>query len=177
MLKIMKESGCYEISVGIESGNQKILDSMKKGLTLQTMREKTDLINKHNIDVVGFIMVGYPLETTDTIEDSRKLALELPLKRVSLTRFSPFPGIPITEELIREGKINKESMDYSKLSYMSWSYVPEDLTKMKLRWLFFKFFITFYFRPHIIFHNIKGIHSFKHLKLILRKVINFIFGI
>ena len=177
MLKIMKESGCYEISVGIESGNQKILDSMKKGLTLQTIREKTDLINKHNINVVGFIMVGYPLETTDTIEDSRKLALELPLKRVSLTRFSPFPGIPITEELIRKGEINKESMDYSKLSYMSWSYVPEELTKMKLRWLFLKFFITFYSRPHIIFHNIKGIHSFKHFKLILRKVINFVFGI
>ncbi len=40
-----------------------------------------------------------------------------------------------------------------------------------------KFFITFYSRPHIIFHNIKGIHSFEHFKLILRKVINFVFGI
>lgn len=177
MLEIMKKSGCYEVSVGIESGNQRILDSMKKGITLETIREKTNLINKYNINVIGFIMVGYPSENAETIEDSRKLAIELPLKRVSLTRFSPFPGIPITEELIREGKISKETLDYSKLSYMSWTYIPEDLTKMQLKWLFFKFFITFYFRPHIIFHNIKGIHSFKHFKLVLRKVINFIFGI
>lgn len=177
LLGLMRRSGCYEVAVGIESGNQKILNEMKKGITVELIRDKVKLIHKHNIGVIGFIMVGYPLETPETIEDSRKLALELPLSRVSLTRFAPFPGTPIAEELIQTGKISKNDLEFSNLSYMKFSYIPESVTKKQLEWLFLKFFVTFYFRPKIILKNIRGIHSFKHFLLVFKKVINFVFGI
>lgn len=176
VLHLMNQSGCYAVAVGIESGNQRILDEMKKGLKVETIRQKVRLINKHNINVVGFIMVGYPSETWETIEDSRRMALELPLKRISLTRFAPFPGTPIANELIAQGKINKSELDYSKLSYNTFSYLPENLSEKQLRWLYFKFFCSFYLRPSIILYNIQEIHSLKHFLLVFRKIINFIFG-
>lgn len=177
LLDTMQRSGCYEIAVGIESGNQGILNDMNKGTTIELIRKKVNLINKYNINVIGFIMVGYPSETAETIEESRKLALELPLLRVSLTRFIPLPGTPVTEELIKKKKINKEDLNFSKLSYMSFSYIPGGLTNRRLKWLFFKFFVTFYFRPHIIIKNLKGIHSFKQFMLIFKKVLNLVFEI
>ncbi len=177
LLELMQRSGCYEVAVGIESGSQRVLDEMNKGITLELIRQKVNLVNKHGINVVGFIMVGYPSETAETIEASRRLALELSLVRVSLTRFAPFPGTPIAEELIQRKKISEKDIDFSKLSYMAFSYIPENLTEKQLRRLFLKFFITFYIRPHIILQNIKGIHSFKHLILVFKKVINFILGI
>ncbi|MDD5584065.1 MAG: radical SAM protein [Candidatus Omnitrophica bacterium] len=177
LLSTMRNSGCYELAVGIESGNQRILNEMKKDVTIELIREKVNLIHKHNINVIGFIMVGYPSETAQTIEDSRRLALELPLLRVSLTRFVPFPGIPVTEELIKQNKIKRDQIDFTKLSYMKFSYVPDGLTKKQLNRLFLKFFISFYARPHILFKNLKGVHSFRHFMLILKKVMNFIFGV
>ena len=175
-LDLMSQSGCYEVAVGIESGNQRILDEMKKGLKVETIRQKVRLINEHNINVVGFIMVGYPSETWETIEDSRRMALELPIKRISLTRFAPFPGTPIADELIAQGKISKEKMDYLKISYNTFSYLPENLSERQLRWLYFKFFCMFCFRPRIILYNIRQIHSLRHLLLVVRKIINFVFG-
>lgn len=176
LLEIMHKAGCYEVAVGIESGSQRILNEMKKGIKVELIREKVNLIAKHNITVVGFIMVGYPSETAETIEASRRLALELPLVRVSLTRFTPFPGTPVAEDLLQKKKIGRDDIDFSKLSYMSFSYIPENLTDRQLRWLYLKFFITFYFRFHIILHNIRRIHSFKHFMLIFKKATNYILG-
>jgi anaerobic magnesium-protoporphyrin IX monomethyl ester cyclase len=174
LLDLMRKSGCYEVAVGIESGNQDVLDHMGKRVSLEQIREKVRLIDKHDINVVGFIIIGYPTETAQTVEQSRKLAIELPLLRVSLTRFAPFPGTPIADDLIRDGKLRKEDLDFRKLSYMSFSYIPEGFDERTLRRLFLKFFLTFYLRPGILLKNMRGIHSFRHLLMVVRKVINFV---
>ncbi|MEJ2745189.1 MAG: methyltransferase domain-containing protein, partial [bacterium] len=73
----MKAAGCRMITVGFESGSQEILDSMHKGIRLETMRQFVRDAKKAGILVHGCIMAGNPGETEETIRDSFRFAVEL----------------------------------------------------------------------------------------------------
>lgn len=173
LLAAMKESGCYEIAVGIESGDPVILKDMDKNLSLETVIEKVNLIHSRGISVVGFVMVGYPLETEETLRRTMKFILSLPLIRISLTRFVPMPGTPISDRLIAGGEIKYEKIDPAKLNYNDFSYIPPKLTENQLRYWYRLFFLRFSLRPRIIFHNIRNIRSLSHARIIIQKIFGF----
>lgn len=81
LFKTMKESGCYMISFGIESGSQRILDAMRKGITIEQIKRAISLCKKSGIEAMGYFMIGNPLETEgdarETIKFSQKLGLDL----------------------------------------------------------------------------------------------------
>jgi len=173
LLAAMKKSGCYELAVGIESGDPVILKDMGKNLSPETVVEKVDLIHSQGINVVGFVMVGYPLETEETLRRTMKFILSLPLIRISLTRFVPMPGTPISDRLIAKGEIKYEEIDPTKLNYNEFSYIPPDLTEKQLRYWYRLFFLRFSLRPRIIFHNIRNIRSLSHARIIMQKIFGF----
>ena len=173
LLSFMKKSGCYEVAVGIESGDPDILKDMGKSLSPATVIEKVNLIHSQGINVVGFVMVGYPLETVDTLRRTMEFVLSLPLVRVSLTRFVPMPGTPISDRLIAKGEIKSEEIDPTKLNYSTFSYTPPNFTESQLRFWYRLFFLRFSLRPRIILHNIRNIRSLSHAKIIIRKIFEF----
>ncbi len=174
LVQAMKDSGCYEVSVGIESGSQKILDDMNKKLSTETIKEKIGLLDKVGLSVIGFVMVGYPTDTEETIIESMKFVLGLPLKRISLTRFVPLPGTPITNELISRGVLGKADISADQMTYDRFSYAPEGVPLDKLKKLYRHFFFRFYLRPHIIYYNLMAVRSGKHLKNLFMKAIKYI---
>ncbi|MDP2928234.1 MAG: radical SAM protein [Candidatus Omnitrophota bacterium] len=173
LLATMKASGCYEVAVGIESGDPIILKDMGKHLDLETIREKINLIYSQGINVVGFVMVGYPLETQDSLRKTIKFVLSLPLVRISLTRFVPMSGTSITNRLIANGEIKYDEIDPARLNYNSFSYIPPRFTERQLSYWYRLFFLMFLLRPRIIFHNIRNIRSLSHARLIIQKIIGF----
>lgn len=173
LLSAMKESGCYEVAVGIESGDPRILKDMGKKLSLETVAEKIRLIHAQGINVVGFVMVGYPLETEQTLTQTMKFVLSLPLVRVSLTRFIPMLGTPITDRLIASGEIKQEEIDPTNQNYNNFTYIPSKLTKSRLMYWYRMFFLRFTMRPRIIHHNLGSIRSLSHAKVIIKKILGF----
>lgn len=173
LLEVMKESGCYEVAVGIESGDPGILKDMGKNLNLETVIEKVKLIHSQGINVVGFVMVGYPLETEETLERTMKLILSLPLVRISLTRFIPMLGTPISDRLIAQGEIKYEDIDPTRQDYNTFTYIPPNLTEHRLRYWYRRLFLRFSLRPRIIMHNIGNIRSFSHALIVLKKIFSF----
>jgi len=79
LLQELKEANCNVIFYGIEFGNQRILDFCKKGFTVEQVRQTIELTSKVGISSYGYFMMGYPTETTETIEDTINLAIELAL--------------------------------------------------------------------------------------------------
>jgi len=81
LFKIMKKSGCYMISFGIESGSQRILDVMRKGITIEQIKTAISFCRKTGIEAMGYFMIGNPTETEnearETIRFSQKLGLDL----------------------------------------------------------------------------------------------------
>ncbi|MDI6743432.1 MAG: radical SAM protein, partial [Smithella sp.] len=80
ILDLMEKSGCYLLTVGIESGSQRILDHMKKNLTTDLIKEKIEFIRQEtNIKIIGNFILGYPLEKEEDILETIRFAKALPL--------------------------------------------------------------------------------------------------
>jgi radical SAM superfamily enzyme YgiQ (UPF0313 family) len=97
MLRKMKESGCTHVLYGIESGNQQILDTAKKKITLDKVREATKMAKDADIQVMASFIVGLPGETTETLKQSVQFAQELGAP-YGFHVLSPFPGTEVREK-------------------------------------------------------------------------------
>ena len=97
--RLMKESGCRRVYLGLETGNQDTLDLMKKRATLEDGKAAVHLFHEAGIEVAAFFIVGYPGETVPAIEDTLRYSLELPLDRISFNVPFPLPGSPLFERV------------------------------------------------------------------------------
>ena len=130
LLLTMKEAGLYSISVGIESGSDKILKDMKKNLTKEKIREKIELIKDCGLEVSGFFIIGYPTETKKDIMDTINFAGSLDLKRAGFSLFKPFPGTEATRQLVEKGELKEMSdEDWAHFVLADAVYAPPGLYK------------------------------------------------
>ena len=172
-LQMMKDTGAYAFTVGIESGSQRILDSMKKTLTLECIEEKVNLINSVGLEPNGFFIIGYPGETIDDIKATIRFAKKLKLRRVHFSNFLPLPGTEATRKLIENEEIEKP--DWGTLFYSKVAYAPRGITKEQLKRLQRRAFLEFYLRPHILFRMLLEIKSISQLRMIIMRAIDYLF--
>lgn len=173
LLLTMKKAGCYSMIVGIESGVQRILDAMKKQLTLEEIREKVALINDVGIEVRGFFILGYPTETKEDILATISFAKSLNLSAAHFSNFLPLPGTEATETLLKEGKLKR--IDWSKLFYYRVPYTPDGITADELKALQRRAYLSFYLRPKIILRLLSEIKSLYHVKAIVQRLVDYVF--
>lgn len=102
--KMMKDSGCRRVYLGLESGNQDTLKLMKKRATLEEGQTAVHLFHNAGIEVAAFFIVGYPGETAAAIEDTFRYALELPIDFISFNVPFPLPGSQLYE---RASKVDR----------------------------------------------------------------------
>lgn len=99
MFKLMKESGCYKVHFGIESGNQQILNRVKKEITLEQVRQAVLYCKEAGIKTKGYFMLGLPGDTVKTMQDTINFANELELDEVMFSITTPFPGTQLWESI------------------------------------------------------------------------------
>lgn len=169
ILGLMEKSGCYLLTVGIESGSQRILDHMKKNLTIDLIKEKINFIHDEtNIKIIGNFILGYPMEKAEDIYKTIRLTKNLPLYGANFFPFHPTPGTEIYNELIAKKKL--KDIDWKLMGLDLITYVPEGISKQKFKWLFFLAFINFYMRPKIILNVLHATSSPKKLKYIFDRI-------
>jgi radical SAM superfamily enzyme YgiQ (UPF0313 family) len=147
-LKFMKAGGCWHISFGIESGDENILNIIKKKISLDACRRVIGYCKKLGIRTKGFFIVGHPGETIESIEKTIKFALELPLDDVVVTINTPIPGTVQFAEADHYGYL--DTTDWSKYNYWRPVFVPKGLDESILISKHKEFYRRFYFRPRII---------------------------
>ncbi len=151
LLRKMKKAGCYRVYYGIESGNQKILDRICKGINIVQVRKAVKLAKKAGLEVIGYFMLGLPDETPKTMQQTINFAKSLDLDLAKTTIASPLPATKMYEEYEKKGLVHitdwgqynlymtpKDIYDHPTLS---WSTV-EKYNK--------KFYRDFYLRPSFI---------------------------
>ncbi len=99
-LKRMRDAGVRWICFGVESGNQHILDKMRKNISIKQIREAFSLSNNAGLYVAGNFMIGHLEETWDTAMDTINLACELEQDYVSFAIAIPFPGTDLYKHCI-----------------------------------------------------------------------------
>jgi radical SAM superfamily enzyme YgiQ (UPF0313 family) len=70
VVQLLKESGCFRVWIGAESGSQKIIDSMDRRVNVTHVQDMIKLVRMHGIEAGTFIMLGYPGETEQDIEET-----------------------------------------------------------------------------------------------------------
>lgn len=146
-LALMKRAGCWQISYGIESGSQKILDLIRKNVTLAQIRSALDVSSKAGILNKGFFIVGHPGETRDTLRETIDFALDLPLHDISATMLTPFPGTELHERAAEFGTFDA---DWSRMNLLNAVFVPHGLTEEDLLSAQKELLKSFYLRPRIV---------------------------
>ena len=130
------------VSVGIESGDQAILDANKEGLTIEAVRRDVKMVHESGLWVKGLFMIGFPGETEESIVKTREFAKSLPLKDANLTAFTPFPGAPISAGIENLGTFEN---DWSRMDCVNFVFVPKEIkSKAVLEHHYGLFFREFY---------------------------------
>jgi anaerobic magnesium-protoporphyrin IX monomethyl ester cyclase len=160
LLRKMKQAGCWMISYGVESGNQKILDTIQKGITLQKIRDTFRITREAGIKRLAFLMVGLPGETRDTIDESVRFSLEIDPDFVGWGVLIVFPGSPFYN-MVMEGKFGgeKKLRDLSTEQFAKRLVFEDNLTVEELEAAAAKANRDFYRRPAYIFRRILEIRS------------------
>ena len=113
LLSLMKEAGCVRIKIGVESGSDRILKRINKGVTTDDMRRAVHLIKQHAIPLTIYLMAGFPGETNDDLRQTIAFAKELAPDYVSLSVLAPYYGTQIWHDMEKQGKtFDKEHWEY-----------------------------------------------------------------
>jgi len=104
LLKLMKEAGCFNIHFGIESGNDKTLVRMNKGITTEQIRAVVQDTKDAGLSVTGNFMLGYPGENKEDVENTIAFAEELQLNISQFSITMDAPGTELYAEAISVGR-------------------------------------------------------------------------
>ncbi|MBI5797812.1 cobalamin B12-binding domain-containing protein [Candidatus Woesearchaeota archaeon] len=160
-MKKMRKAGCWNIFFGLESGNQELLNFMKKGQTLDMMKNAVKWAHDAGIEVRGSFILGLPLETPEMGQKTVDFALSLDLDYGQFNLTTPFTGTEMYEAC-RSGKygtFNGEE-DFDKYTTASVVFLPKDYQSEKqLLELRDQAYRKFYIRPKYWWLKVRSINS------------------
>jgi anaerobic magnesium-protoporphyrin IX monomethyl ester cyclase len=105
LFQLMKQAGCKRVGFGVESGNQRVLDIIKKGQTIDDVRQAFANARQAGLQTIGFFIFGLPGENEETMEDTIKLALELDPDLANFMIAAPYPGTALYNMVLEEGDL------------------------------------------------------------------------
>lgn len=117
-VEALANAGCSEVWIGAESGSQKILDAMEKGITLQQIYEARKLLKQYNINTSFFLQFGYRGETWEDIQATIAMVKELMPEDIGISVSYPLPGTKFFEMVKAEMGVKKNWTDSDDLAMM-----------------------------------------------------------
>jgi radical SAM superfamily enzyme YgiQ (UPF0313 family) len=109
LVRAMADAGCVEVSLGFESGSERILREMNKRFTPEDVRATAEILAAYGIRRMGFLLLGGPGETRETAEESLAFAESLHLDFLKITvGIRIYPGTPLARRAVEEGMISGE---------------------------------------------------------------------
>lgn len=118
IIKLMKKAGCTKVDIGIESGNQRVLELISKDITREDIRRAVKVLRRNRMFWSGFFMFGFPTETEREVLDTLQFMKELRPDWVNISIFTPYPGTPLFD-LAREKGMIPEKPDYTLYSHQN----------------------------------------------------------
>jgi len=154
IVKAMKEAGCYNFNIGIESANAQILVNIKKQETIEHIINAINLADKYKIVCGGFFVFDLPGETKETIKESIDFAIKSKLTLATFNILDILPGSKLYTDI--NWKFNRYDLKYSfsQPRYIFGKLTVKDIEKAQK-----KAFMRFYFRPKIMFKLIPYIKA------------------
>ncbi len=172
LVRAMKKAGCRKISFGLESGNQRILDLIRKKTTLEQARRAVKITKEQKLETYGSFMLGNVGETIETIKETIKFAKNLGLDNATFFITAPFPGTDLYQIAQSLGNINQKTKweAFAPLTNQQPILVQNNLTQEELIYWQKKAFKQFYLRPKYVIKKLRKINSLEQIKSLLEGI-------
>ena len=168
LLKLLKEAGCKRVHYGIESGVQRVLETMRKRVTIEQIREAVIGAKELGFEVLTYFMFGNLGETAEDMEETIKFALKLPADYAEFSVTIPYPGTDLYQMAIDQGIISHdywgEFAKNPKPDFVIPQVIENICDKHTLIAIQRKAMRKFYLRPAYIVRELKKLSSFSELK-------------
>ena len=143
LVKEMARAGCKEVSLGFESGSNRVLQTMNKRFTTEDIRRASRMLADHGIGQMGFLLLGSPNETKETVEESLSFVDSLPLNALKFTvGIRIYPDTDLARTAVNEGVISSEDTLLHPTFYLAKSIEPwlretvEGLVSERHNWMY-----------------------------------------
>ena len=132
-LSLMKEAGCYQVNLAIESGNQEhLLKNIRKPLKLHKVPPLVRHCKDIGLGVSTFLVFGMPGETEEMIWDSARFVASMGLYRPHISIATPYPGTELFEICKSKGYLQQD-FSYDDLHIRSYAISTPELPAERLR--------------------------------------------
>lgn len=169
LLKNLKNSGMQTIYYGVESGSQRILDIMKKGITLKNAENAVKIAKDAGLEVLTSFILGYPGETKDDMNKTIDFSTKLDSDYCQYSILTPFPGTPIYNELREKNLIDDDDWDEYTVLKPVLKYDEMGLNKKMVERKLAMAYLKYYARPKYLMNHR---HMFKVMfKTVIRSFI------
>ncbi len=176
ILKLMKRSGCRMLCVGFEFGEQRILNNVRKGTTIDQMFTFAENAAKAKIRIHGCFMIGGPGETRETAMKTIEMSQRLKIDTAQFAGVVAYPGTAFYDWAKAEGALvpthwrDWVTADFEQASIIS---LP-GLSKEEINALIDVGLRRFYLRPSQMLRMLGNLHSWADVKAKAHGVLSFI---
>jgi anaerobic magnesium-protoporphyrin IX monomethyl ester cyclase len=179
MLDRLAQAGCNRIRFGVESGNAEVLRKLKKGITLDQVREAFKMAKDAGMVTFAYFMVGSPGESIKEVKQSIRLAKEINPDFVQFLITTPFPASQLYEMGLDNGILRNDYWrEFSAHPHEGFvpqwwteNFSPQELVKWQK-----KAHLKFYYRPKYIWSQLSKVKSLRELKRKAQAGIRIFFG-
>jgi anaerobic magnesium-protoporphyrin IX monomethyl ester cyclase len=166
VLAAMKEAGCHYILFGVESGSPKMLEIMKKRITLDRVREAFRDCRELGIKTQAFFLFGVPGETEETIEETIEFAKELDADSTQFAIAIPHPGTQLYQTCTDNGWLVFDSWeDFAAENSL---IETEELTREDVERARIRAYSRYYFNPRFVAKSVLRVRSLQDIKRLFR---------
>ncbi len=161
LLKAFKEAGCWAILFGAESGVQKNLNAVRKGITVDQTRKAVRAAKDAGLIVSTPFLFGIPGQTFEDGLKTIEFACELNPDIANFHALTPFPGTELYDNIEKYGTMSGDLADYT---YQGAAFVPYTMTREEIAQLRQMAFRKFYSRPGYIIKKILALRNISDIK-------------
>ncbi len=154
LMATLKKGGCAMIYFGVESGVQRVLNLMKKGIKIEQATRCMKWAKELGMKTCASFVIGMPGETKEEIEQTIKFATKLDPDYAQFAIATPYPGTELYAVAKEQGLLLTE--DWSRYTVIKPVMVTKDFTEEDLKRLLKKTYLRFYLRPKVLWRYIKG---------------------
>jgi anaerobic magnesium-protoporphyrin IX monomethyl ester cyclase len=149
LLRKMKDAGCIAVWFGVESGSQRVIDSMSKGISIEQTRKTIKMAREVGLMTVTSAILGFPGETKESALETTKMVESMSPDDVGYYIATPYPGTPLYDYVKEKGYL--KIFDFDKYDTATPTFETPTLTMKELRQIREEAFHRFYLRPmHIL---------------------------
>lgn len=163
ILKMMADAGCVRVAYGVESGSQRILNLIKKGITVEQVKDAFKWSKEVGLKTAAYFMVGsHPSETKQDLLLTEKLIKEITPDFLNVAVTVPYPGTELYCVMKEKGYLKENWGNYMQYNtrpiWRTDNFGPDELVTTQKRMI-----RDYYFNPYYLFKHIRAIGSLREL--------------